>query len=63
MQRDINAPNVSRRISFQNQTSEVVSQVPHDAFVTAAKAMKRQITPNVIRKFEKWREDNGIGGV
>ncbi|KAJ7288451.1 AAA family ATPase [Mycena rebaudengoi] len=29
--------------------------VPHEAFVTASKALKRQITPAVLQKFERWR--------
>jgi AAA family ATPase len=31
-------------------------QVPHDAFVTAAKRMTRQITPAVLQKYIKWRD-------
>ncbi|KAJ6557368.1 AAA family ATPase [Mycena vulgaris] len=31
------------------------SHVPHDAFVAASKALKKQITPAVLQKFEKWR--------
>jgi hypothetical protein len=30
-------------------------QVPHEAFVAASKALKRQITPAVLQKFEKWK--------
>ncbi|EIW81549.1 AAA-domain-containing protein [Coniophora puteana RWD-64-598 SS2] len=37
--------------------AEYVSQ---DAFFTAARAINRQITPDVIRKFEQWRERNGL---
>ncbi|KAJ7644035.1 AAA family ATPase [Roridomyces roridus] len=29
--------------------------VPHEAFVTASKGLKRQITPEMLRKFEMWR--------
>jgi hypothetical protein len=29
-------------------------QVPHDAFVTAAKRMTRQITPAILQKYLKW---------
>ncbi|KAJ6584862.1 P-loop containing nucleoside triphosphate hydrolase protein, partial [Mycena capillaripes] len=29
--------------------------VPHDAFVAASKALKKQITPAVLQKFEKWK--------
>ncbi|KAJ7175747.1 AAA family ATPase [Mycena filopes] len=32
--------------------------VPHDAFVAASKALKRQITPAVLQKFEKWKGSN-----
>ncbi|KAK0430724.1 AAA family ATPase [Armillaria borealis] len=34
--------------------------VTNDAFITAAKAMKRQITPTILAKYEKWRIDNGL---
>ncbi|KAF8208825.1 AAA family ATPase [Mycena galopus ATCC 62051] len=29
--------------------------VPHDAFVAASKALKKQITPAVLQKYEKWK--------
>ncbi|KAJ7254363.1 AAA family ATPase [Mycena haematopus] len=29
--------------------------VPHEAFVAASKALKKQITPAVLQKFEKWK--------
>ncbi|KAJ7758519.1 AAA family ATPase [Mycena maculata] len=31
------------------------SHVPHEAFVAASKALKKQITPAVLQKFERWR--------
>ncbi|KAJ7645471.1 AAA family ATPase [Mycena polygramma] len=31
--------------------------VPHEAFVAAGKAMKKQITPAVLQKFEKWKSN------
>ncbi|KAL1742695.1 P-loop containing nucleoside triphosphate hydrolase protein [Schizophyllum fasciatum] len=34
--------------------------VPHDAFVEAAKKTKRQITPDVLQKFARWRERSGV---
>ncbi|KAK0183804.1 AAA family ATPase [Armillaria mellea] len=34
--------------------------VTNDAFITAAKAVKRQITPTILAKYEKWRIDNGL---
>ncbi|KAL1704725.1 P-loop containing nucleoside triphosphate hydrolase protein [Schizophyllum commune] len=34
--------------------------VPHDAFVQAAMKTKRQITPEVIQKFVRWRETSGV---
>ncbi|TDL19216.1 AAA family ATPase [Rickenella mellea] len=34
--------------------------VPHAAFVAAAKAVRRQITPETIRRFETWRETSGL---
>ncbi|PCH40447.1 AAA family ATPase [Wolfiporia cocos MD-104 SS10] len=34
--------------------------VPYGAFVSAARAMKKQITSDVIAKFERWRDHNGI---
>jgi hypothetical protein len=33
-------------------------QVPQEAFVTASKALKKQITPAVLQKFEKWKGSN-----
>jgi hypothetical protein len=33
-------------------------QVPQDAFVSAAKAMKRQITPTVLQNFQAWTENS-----
>ncbi|KZT69527.1 AAA-domain-containing protein [Daedalea quercina L-15889] len=35
--------------------------VPHSAFVESAKSLKRQITPDVIAKYERWREQSGVG--
>ncbi|EPS95567.1 hypothetical protein FOMPIDRAFT_1043545 [Fomitopsis schrenkii] len=35
--------------------------VSHGAFIDAAKALKRQITPNVIAKYERWRDQSGVG--
>jgi len=32
--------------------------VPHHAFVTAANALKRQITPAMLQKFERWRDEH-----
>ncbi|KAJ7366754.1 AAA family ATPase [Mycena albidolilacea] len=32
--------------------------VPQEAFVTASKALKKQITPAVLQKFEKWKGSN-----
>ncbi|KAJ6619519.1 AAA family ATPase [Mycena sp. CBHHK59/15] len=29
--------------------------VPHEAFVTASRALKKQITPAVLQKFERWK--------
>ncbi|KAF8187739.1 AAA family ATPase [Pholiota molesta] len=34
--------------------------VPQEAFITAAKTIKRQITPAVLQKFAKWRDGNSI---
>ncbi|KAI0072999.1 AAA family ATPase [Panus rudis PR-1116 ss-1] len=34
--------------------------VPEEAFEAAAKAMKRQITPDVVQSFERWRDQNGL---
>ncbi|KAL6299444.1 AAA family ATPase [Sparassis latifolia] len=33
--------------------------VPYEAFVSAARAIKRQITPDVVAKYERWRHQNG----
>ncbi|KAI9452786.1 AAA family ATPase [Lactarius psammicola] len=37
--------------------------VPHRAFVAAAKALKRQITPEVLQKFERWRDEHSVSTV
>ncbi|KAJ7583622.1 AAA family ATPase [Mycena floridula] len=37
--------------------------VPKSAFVTAAKAMPRHITPTMIQKFERWRVESGAQSV
>ncbi|KAL5489785.1 AFG2 [Sanghuangporus weigelae] len=34
--------------------------VPKSAFIQAAKGVRRQITPEVIAKFERWREASGL---
>ncbi|KAJ7147538.1 AAA family ATPase [Mycena crocata] len=31
------------------------AHVPHEAFVAASKALKRQITPGLLQKYEKWK--------
>jgi AAA family ATPase len=31
-------------------------QVTHDAFVSAAKGIRKQITPEVISQYERWRD-------
>jgi len=64
MQQDMNAPQV-RLTSLVSaavcgsRNFECHKQVPHKAFITAAKAMKGQITPAVLQKFERWREASG----
>lgn len=47
----------SRRDSWDNTA---IDQVPYDAFVCAARAMKKQITPDVIAKYERWRDHEGM---
>ncbi|KAI0247471.1 AAA family ATPase [Lactifluus subvellereus] len=37
--------------------------VPQRAFVAAAKALKRQITPEILQKFERWRNEYGVSTV
>ncbi|KAL0574315.1 AAA+-type ATPase [Marasmius crinis-equi] len=37
--------------------------VPHQAFVTAAKSIQRQITPAMIQKFQSWRIQSGLQSV
>lgn len=36
------------------------TQIPNEAFISAAKAMKRQITPLVLAKYQRWKIDNGV---
>ncbi|KAH9831440.1 AAA family ATPase [Rhodofomes roseus] len=35
--------------------------VPCTAFMEAAKAIKRQITPDVVAKYERWRDQSAVG--
>ncbi|KAI0276798.1 AAA family ATPase [Russula aff. rugulosa BPL654] len=37
-----------------------VTSVPQGAFIAAAKALKRQITPEMLRRFERWNNDYGV---
>ncbi|KAH9978347.1 P-loop containing nucleoside triphosphate hydrolase protein [Russula compacta] len=37
--------------------------VPQRAFVAAAKALKRQITPEMLQKFERWKDEYGVSTV
>ncbi|KAI9512112.1 hypothetical protein F5148DRAFT_1280156 [Russula earlei] len=37
--------------------------VPQRAFVAAAKALKRQITPELLQKFDRGRDDFGVTAV
>ncbi|EMD39468.1 hypothetical protein CERSUDRAFT_111775 [Gelatoporia subvermispora B] len=34
--------------------------VPREAFVAAAQAIKKQITPDVIEQYERWRTEHGV---
>lgn len=34
--------------------------IPQSAFVTAAGAIQKQITPDVIRKYQQWRDRTGL---
>ena len=36
--------------------SSYLDQVPQEAFLAAAKSVRRQITPAVLQKFAKWRD-------
>ncbi|KIY65496.1 AAA family ATPase [Cylindrobasidium torrendii FP15055 ss-10] len=36
------------------------ASIPQHAFVTAAKSIKRQITPAVLAKYERWRIQSGV---
>jgi AAA family ATPase len=38
-------------------------QVPQDAFVAAARGIRKQVTPDVIAHFERWRASSGISDV
>ncbi|KAH7927650.1 AAA-domain-containing protein [Leucogyrophana mollusca] len=37
--------------------------VPQRAFIAAARAIQKQITPDVIEKYQRWREKNGLRSV
>ncbi|KAF8491156.1 AAA family ATPase [Russula emetica] len=36
------------------------TSVPQGAFIAAAKALKRQITPEILRRFERWNNEYGV---
>jgi len=37
-----------------------LQQVTQDTFVNAAKVMKRQITPAIAKKYERWSSEHGV---
>lgn len=39
---------------------DLLSKVPQEAFIAAAKSMQRQITPSMLHKFQSWREQSGL---
>ncbi|ETW82240.1 AAA ATPase [Heterobasidion irregulare TC 32-1] len=39
------------------------SFIPHEAFITAAKNVKKQITPEMLLKFQRWRNDHGVASL
>jgi AAA family ATPase len=63
MQKDINAPFVSSLESPICPRSSEVLQVPQSAFVAAATVIQKQITPDVIKKYQQWRDRTGLRSV
>jgi AAA family ATPase len=63
MREDINSPYVSSAFLHGYQLNLSNLQVPQRAFIAAAKALKRQITPEMLQKFERWRDEYGVSTV
>jgi AAA family ATPase len=42
------------------ETFAHAKQVPQDAFLAAARSIRKQITPDVIAHFERWRRSSGL---
>jgi AAA family ATPase len=59
MRVDINVPFVSVRLCRLSHALTAI-QIPQKAFVTAAKQIKRQITPQVLEEFSRWRGQTGV---
>ncbi|PPR06044.1 hypothetical protein CVT26_007490 [Gymnopilus dilepis] len=58
MQQNMDAPHASIFSCVNRfETHMFFSQVPHEAFTTAARSVKRQITPVVLQKFARWRDE------
>ena len=45
---------------LQLTNNNVFPQIPHHAFFEAAKGIRKQITPDVIANFQRWRDANGV---
>jgi hypothetical protein len=69
MNEDMNAPNVSSclrncltccKARHIPDSCTILSQVRRKHFVTAAKSVRRRITPEVIQEYEEWRDRSGV---
>jgi hypothetical protein len=61
MQIDITSPCVGDALSSSMYNANgVIFQVSQEAFLQAAKNVRKQITPAVIAQYERWRDGNGF---
>lgn len=62
MNEDMNTPNVRgfRHLPAASGVLTLCLQVRREHFVTAAKMVRRRITPEVIQEYEEWRDRSGV---
>jgi len=60
MQKDIDAPFVGRFLRLNVGLIFMIDQVPQSAFEAAASSVRRQVTPDVTRKYYAWSEKLGL---
>ena len=60
MQRDMEAPYVRAPDGIEICVSLTLLQVSLEDFLTAARNVRRQITPEMIQHFEAWQKTSGL---